>query len=836
MEEEGNSEDIGTDQVPKNKQGKPRTRVSRACDRCRSKKDKCDGQKPACSACAAGGYLCNYDPNTKKRGLPEGFVRGMEKLWALAISKVDGLEPAMSEILQDKAQLAQLWNHEIAGEELHERWKSSQVLRSLEELLSGLESGSQSNESIPGSSETLIPTYHNERKFLISRASQHIEGGSEQQMSHDGLHRLSAAADIISTTTNDSLLPPRKRQRMNEPDNGLYNSELLSLPSRTSKILDFYFSYTHCWLPIVERHHVLRTMYSYSGGALKVSAELVGDHAVLWSILALSGQQYMRAVQIANPSGAPVDLDASSIYHTARRLASMDVPNKNISHVQALLLLAVADFGHGRISSSWKLVGQAVRMAIDIGLDKPTEFSRGRNAFVACFNIDTLISARLRRKPHLRTKDVQSVGHIDENGLEEWDPWRDYLGQPDPDQKPAFVLSTYNRLSKILKVLNDIICCSDNQQDSSQQLLNDLRKCVVDSPEIIGWLDSPHILSGQPILPHLALLLNTYKCVETLVYVQQFQYPVSRENLVFAHTQCLRNSFAGIAQILTGYENHRFLFLLPPALEYSLHVAVEASVLVRKSYSPGTSTSSNGIPASWLEVMSRIVGTLQTCWPVYASLQEALNQEIYLTNLASTDSRPQLAQADQSYVGYSSPTAVTTNVYTQNTLQQGWENNRTTLSHFTAPTPLQSSSKSPVLEPSQKEPNGLMAPVDQSMSASPTNPMPIGITMPAGNFEDAASSTYSNSLGIDMTDDLDAIFDDLAQLDTTTWANEREGAFRDFGFNDEMTFRAFCNDPDRMNPSQSATPFTMQPEQLGHSSNNMASTTKQQTGYASGTR
>jgi hypothetical protein len=40
----------------------PRKRVSQACDRCRSRKDKCDGKKPVCSTCAALEQVCSYDP------------------------------------------------------------------------------------------------------------------------------------------------------------------------------------------------------------------------------------------------------------------------------------------------------------------------------------------------------------------------------------------------------------------------------------------------------------------------------------------------------------------------------------------------------------------------------------------------------------------------------------------------------------------------------------------------------------------------------------------------------------------------------------------------------
>lgn len=100
------------------KQGKhgPRKRVSQACDRCRSRKDKCDGKKPACSTCVTNGRSCSYDANVKKRGLPEGYVRGLEKLWGLAIKEVDAVEDNVLAALagdeDGKESALTLWNDE----------------------------------------------------------------------------------------------------------------------------------------------------------------------------------------------------------------------------------------------------------------------------------------------------------------------------------------------------------------------------------------------------------------------------------------------------------------------------------------------------------------------------------------------------------------------------------------------------------------------------------------------------------------------------------------------------------------------------------------------------
>lgn len=90
---EGEEEEGGKgDDLHKKAKQPPRKRVSQACDKCRARKDKCDGKKPSCSTCLANGRICSYDANVKKRGLPEGYVRGLEKLWGLAIRDVDEIE------------------------------------------------------------------------------------------------------------------------------------------------------------------------------------------------------------------------------------------------------------------------------------------------------------------------------------------------------------------------------------------------------------------------------------------------------------------------------------------------------------------------------------------------------------------------------------------------------------------------------------------------------------------------------------------------------------------------------------------------------------------------
>ncbi|KAL3475951.1 hypothetical protein BJX99DRAFT_151000 [Aspergillus californicus] len=119
-----------------------RKRISRACDRCRMRKDKCDGVHPACGACQTSRQTCSYEPRLKKRGLPEGYVYGLEKLLALSLCNIDGFDDNVLTLLTSVAgsmgqdrQYSSIWKDDVMSERLREVWKASRLYSALENAL-----------------------------------------------------------------------------------------------------------------------------------------------------------------------------------------------------------------------------------------------------------------------------------------------------------------------------------------------------------------------------------------------------------------------------------------------------------------------------------------------------------------------------------------------------------------------------------------------------------------------------------------------------------------------------------------------------------------------------
>ncbi|KAM3164282.1 Zn(2)-C6 fungal-type domain-containing protein [Lachancea thermotolerans] len=54
-------------------------RVAQACDRCRSKKTRCDGKRPQCSQCAAVGFECKVSDKLSRRAFPRGYTETLEE-------------------------------------------------------------------------------------------------------------------------------------------------------------------------------------------------------------------------------------------------------------------------------------------------------------------------------------------------------------------------------------------------------------------------------------------------------------------------------------------------------------------------------------------------------------------------------------------------------------------------------------------------------------------------------------------------------------------------------------------------------------------------------------
>ncbi|KAL3422259.1 quinic acid utilization activator [Phlyctema vagabunda] len=399
-------------------EGGERKRVSQACDQCRSKKLKCDGGKPSCTSCLSQNRRCIYGSTVKKRGLPEGYVRGLEKLLGMLASREQLEMRTVSVMFADalenqgtKADLMDVWNGGEEGNTLPEIWRNSALSKNLEHLLPELES-----------------------------------------------------ADGRPVDVKRPRLEPHLMDRSREYNTDVKRADGLPLQEEAEALLEFYFIYTHCWLPIVVRDEIYAVYYR----TLELSQPSMdsGDDAVLWAILAYAEAQKSNVKTQTPGSIQNQSAIGRAWYEKARGLIPPEGEDFKIGHVQAFLVLSLVNLSLGQLSTAWLLVGQAVNIAIDIGLGKGSAFDvreplgdnsgRRKNVFLGCFCLDTLIAARLERCPRLIKEDAQMVGPLEENGIAEWGHWK--AGDSRYAKTgPSRSISTFNQFVRLNYVLNDSI-------------------------------------------------------------------------------------------------------------------------------------------------------------------------------------------------------------------------------------------------------------------------------------------------------------------------------------------------------------------------------------------
>ena len=73
------------------------SRIAQACDRCRSKKIRCDGITPCCSQCANVGFECKTSDKLSRRAFPRGYTESLEERVRLLEAEVKELKDLLDE-------------------------------------------------------------------------------------------------------------------------------------------------------------------------------------------------------------------------------------------------------------------------------------------------------------------------------------------------------------------------------------------------------------------------------------------------------------------------------------------------------------------------------------------------------------------------------------------------------------------------------------------------------------------------------------------------------------------------------------------------------------------
>ncbi|KAH7380104.1 hypothetical protein BKA66DRAFT_571181 [Pyrenochaeta sp. MPI-SDFR-AT-0127] len=460
-----------------------RTRVSRACDQCRIAREKCDGLQPICSTCSASKRNCAYTANPKKRGIQPGYIRTLE----LALAWLFQLNPENETSLNDK--LAQdgvsslfLSRDSKDSNKLHKRWRKARFCLDIDKLLSG---GEPSRQDQP---ETLSPESDDEDSDI---------------------------EEVFTAVTDQAKARPSQKVQKKlilASQHPARDNPAICIPTDSWRLFDMYFTYIQCWLPLCEKHDILKLSYTYPPHGLSLSANQAdsGTHAELWSVLAV-GSLYGQSSVGSTAQSKALSIESDQLYETARSLVPNELGSFDLGHIKALLNLAVYNMTQVLPEAAWLLVGCAARILEVMDQSKLINSPRRNHAFSGCFLLDSMLALQLGRRPYFRRHDLELLGEINEDGLEEWQPWNGQSGASLREQPkaPILALSTFNNLLDLVDILvdNERSFPTTTSDQNPAMRLESWRALL---PSKLDYIHSD--IFSTPFTPPAILLQMTYYC------------------------------------------------------------------------------------------------------------------------------------------------------------------------------------------------------------------------------------------------------------------------------------------------------------------------------------
>ncbi|KAE8414813.1 hypothetical protein BDV36DRAFT_298649 [Aspergillus pseudocaelatus] len=420
-----------------------RQRISRACDQCRRRKSKCDGEQPECAICRQAGRRCTYQDNGRRRGLQTGYVKALETVLGIVFQQIPDSESAVQSLLRDPRHHSRFLATESV-EKYATIWRNSKVAKRVNRLLA------------PGLQEDIYHTLGDDDDD--DHQWESCDAHSPERATQTPMNASNADTDSILPPTPPLPLPPSSLTE----SNCLLN---LQFPDDVAELVDFYFVHIQCWFPILDRRDILRTMH----GDPSAKDRGAGYLLVLWAIIA-----YVRMMR----ENVSVDacLDPTHIEAAIRVRLVLDFNNLELSHVQTLLIVALLNIGRGDLNHAWLLVGQAMRIVVT--LPQPARKPRFAHVFQGCVFLDNIVSALLERTPCLSLDEQSENEPIAEDDLEEWETWT-ASGDQAPSQRttqkgPLRALSMFNLVHQLMQLLTQVLH-RPSGQENIQQIASKLR-------------------------------------------------------------------------------------------------------------------------------------------------------------------------------------------------------------------------------------------------------------------------------------------------------------------------------------------------------------------------
>lgn len=342
-----------------------------ACNRCRSRKNRCDQNLPACSACEKAGVDCvGYDPLTK-RTVPRSFVYYLETRTAYLESRLrdNGIPfaPADQFTLQESKANSPVAPR-VEGNIVHRTKRPEQnqppipasSSKATDVKSENLEETNLVNSIGMSAQGIPAPTYLGSASFgrvLYAAVKSTVSMVAKER----GGIRSSKPGPAGSTSMRDSFFGLQTKPTIEEAP----------LPDRElgMKLVELYFNHANPQMPILHRPQFMALFERVYGSK---SHRPTSRELYLINVVFAIGAAVIFGSGVKDEK--PEEYHAAAIVHLEGFLggsssgASPDSSGGGLEDLQAVLLLAGFALLRPVAPGLWYIVGVATRLAIDLGL------------------------------------------------------------------------------------------------------------------------------------------------------------------------------------------------------------------------------------------------------------------------------------------------------------------------------------------------------------------------------------------------------------------------------------------------------------------------------------
>ncbi|KAJ4267025.1 hypothetical protein NW762_003123 [Fusarium torreyae] len=304
--------------------GKPRQRSALACNLCRTKRIKCDSQRPSCTSCHASGEICEYTSQDSNRKPPsKRYVEALQERIRTLESQLEVFEQGV-----DVNKFLHL-NHSEEG---------------------------QIHSEVESLSDDANSTHRSPIKDISDRLGN-LNIGEDGQIHYFGSRSnfsLLKNSPAANSTVSSHELEKQAARTLERLDLQVEVSDELR-----DDLLEIFWSWQNTWQYIVVKDLFLEDLFINHTGQY-------ASPLLLSSVLALAARYSDRTELRTDPLDS--NTAGNSLAEQAKMILFYESQAPKITTIQAAALLSLRETATDKEALGWMYCGMATRMAFNLGL------------------------------------------------------------------------------------------------------------------------------------------------------------------------------------------------------------------------------------------------------------------------------------------------------------------------------------------------------------------------------------------------------------------------------------------------------------------------------------